>query len=1171
MKNSKTHDLKTYTWWIGVLVYALLLGFMVLPLNVCAKEGVFEGMGTKADPYSIADADDLLLLAKSVNEEGVTFEDRFFVLVNDIDLSGIAFTPIGVYDSGNYFFGTLDGNGYCIKNIAINVPGMNNALFGMLGGNVLNLEIDGGMIEGSCCGVFSSHAASGNALVINCSSRNVTVKGVRAGGIVDNFGGSVINCVSEGCILEGTDQIGGISSYGIGGDSYGNYYVLDDRTDRSKEVTIAGNEEVLAGELNTQDIAERMNQAYRHHNVYKEYEGHEYGSCNIWGINDDNLLEVTNVKQQDVFLGDREKLSGTGTLKDPYLINNAEELVIFRDAVNSGYDFSGKYIRQNADIDLSGEVWTPIGASGTDRYFYGTYDGAGHIITDLTTIDTGANGFFGILGGRVVNLGIDSGVIRGGNCGAITSHAASASAAIINCYARTKVEASSRAGGIADNIGGAAIIGCWSNCELTAGITGGISSYDAQISMCCTSSAEVVPKEHITGVLLNNSARIKFEAEDLVDIAARLNENLQTVAEVSGIEVDLYPFVVDEGRLIFSDEPYRRTFGEWMDDNYRIVMGFLVVLIVLMCFIFEVGPKRIYADERPWRKRFLLLLPSVFLFFYMFFIHGPIEFFLINNSEFDFVFGDFALKYIAGSVVAALGISALFASCKGKVCNGLACAVFGIDLCMYIQLNFMNGSLGLLDGNKREVNVYENFINLEVWIFLFILSVVVFLFLKKYRDTIVVFVCSALTVMQITGLVWLIAKSPQNAFVSSSSRYLLLGDDQFTVSADKNIIILMIDTYSNSYIEEFFETYPEVAEVVKDFTYYNNADCHYEGSVLSLNYLASGTEWDMSVAIDEWCTTAWDNEKTDSFYSRLYDQNYIFNLYTGEFMNLSNVARQDAVGKISNLEEKEYDYKIDGNVMFNLFVNASAYRYAPMIFKEGLEFTADQYSSACRVLIGGDAHANVCCGNAEFYKKLMEKGLSTDNFGNYYIIQHLHGVHGPYSLNEQCKNVGEATLLQTERGCWRYIEEYLNQLKRLGVYEEATIVITADHGMHHSYYGAQPMFFIKSPGESHSEYAETNAPISFTDIMPTVLYLAGAEYSDFGKTIFEYGEDEQRERTLYVRMYDETLPKVPKRNSSVDSVLNCFYKYVYTGDQEDLNTVGEKGPTEKVPWTEFFY
>lgn len=70
MKSSQIHDLITYTWWIGALVCTILSGLMVLPLNVCAKEDVFEGMGTKVDPYRIADADDLLLLETSVNEEG---------------------------------------------------------------------------------------------------------------------------------------------------------------------------------------------------------------------------------------------------------------------------------------------------------------------------------------------------------------------------------------------------------------------------------------------------------------------------------------------------------------------------------------------------------------------------------------------------------------------------------------------------------------------------------------------------------------------------------------------------------------------------------------------------------------------------------------------------------------------------------------------------------------------------------------------------------------------------------------------------------------------------------------------------------------------------------------------------------------------------------------------
>ena len=85
------------------------------------------------------------------------------------------------------------------------------------------------------------------------------------------------------------------------------------------------------------------------------------------------------------------------------------------------------------------------------------------------------------------------------------------------------------------------------------------------------------------------------------------------------------------------------------------------------------------------------------------------------------------------------------------------------------------------------------------------------------------------------------------------------------------------------------------------------------------------------------------------------------------------------------------------------------------------------------------------------------------------------------------------------------------------------------------------------------------------------MYFAGGEYSDLGTTIFEHEEGELRERTLYVRMYDESLPDVPKRNSPADSILNCFYKYVYTGTLADLRELGQNGPTEKVLWTDAFY
>ena len=106
--------------------------------------------------------------------------------------------------------------------------------------------------------------------------------------------------------------------------------------------------------------------------------------------------------------------SGAGTEADPYLIENASQLAAFRDAVNAGDDYDGKYVALGADIDLESAEWTPIGV-GTRKSsgiaegstpFAGTFDGAGHVISGLRIASTqGADfaiGLFGILDGATV-------------------------------------------------------------------------------------------------------------------------------------------------------------------------------------------------------------------------------------------------------------------------------------------------------------------------------------------------------------------------------------------------------------------------------------------------------------------------------------------------------------------------------------------------------------------------------------------------------------------------------------------------------------------------------------------------------------------------------------------------------------------------------------------------
>lgn len=194
-------------------------------------------------------------------------------------------------------------------------------------------------------------------------------------------------------------------------------------------------------------------------------------------------------------------LAGRGTRKEPFLIQNAEDLTRFAEQVNTGHDFSGVYFRQVNDIDL-GECdnWVPIGAYDCGYVFRGVYDGAGHAIYNIycngNTLLHGNVGMFGKLGGVVCNLGIESGKMEGAFIGSFASHSAGESAQIINCYSKADLKASGRCGGIADNFGAGKIIGCvFAGTLDTEGDAGGIVSYTAGNIIGCYANSQLINEQ----------------------------------------------------------------------------------------------------------------------------------------------------------------------------------------------------------------------------------------------------------------------------------------------------------------------------------------------------------------------------------------------------------------------------------------------------------------------------------------------------------------------------------------------------------------------------------------------------------------------------------------------------------------------------------------------------
>lgn len=109
-----------------------------------------------------------------------------------------------------------------------------------------------------------------------------------------------------------------------------------------------------------------------------------------------------------------ESLNGEGTAEYPYVISTAAQLACLAELVNGGKDFSGEYIKLNANIDLNGKPWTPI---GKDKSFKGHFNGNGKVIINMTVNASAGDdcaGFFGVASGATIsNLILRNGKVSG--------------------------------------------------------------------------------------------------------------------------------------------------------------------------------------------------------------------------------------------------------------------------------------------------------------------------------------------------------------------------------------------------------------------------------------------------------------------------------------------------------------------------------------------------------------------------------------------------------------------------------------------------------------------------------------------------------------------------------------------------------------------------------------
>ncbi|MBO7054553.1 MAG: T9SS type A sorting domain-containing protein [Bacteroidales bacterium] len=488
--------------------------------------------------YNIYNENTLKWFSNQVNKGNNTIKGR---LMNDIDMAGKPFSPIGVGTVLDYnvstlsqkgFAGIFDGQGYTISNLTIGaVSGeLVTGFIGNLSGTIKNTifdnchydQVDQDVRMGIVAGVVQPGAVVENCGVIN-STINVAghIGAAVAGG---NYGGTIRYCYT----FNNTVNAHGRAGYLVGDNTNDANSLIGTITDCISDNKIEGttsdahkgtvtnctanstlklDDGSLAYAMYERNTAWRQEigvDAYPRPNVngprvymaqcvsnkysnnsWAEH-GHVYGAdgnCSLCGAAGcaqvNGVFQIANKADLDFF---SNYVNTT---------NSSAKAVLVADIVYNDNLF-GKITLDSVNVATVNEegtvsTWQPI---ANVNNFTGSFDGQGHSITGLYTNESSPAGLFSLTGGgsTIANVVIKDSYIRGTICGGIV--AKTDGSTITNCAVENSYVVGSQSAG-------------------TGGIIGNSASVNTVIQLCYNTSTIFSSKSDVGGILGYGYATIK--------------------------------------------------------------------------------------------------------------------------------------------------------------------------------------------------------------------------------------------------------------------------------------------------------------------------------------------------------------------------------------------------------------------------------------------------------------------------------------------------------------------------------------------------------------------------------------------------------------------------------------------------------------------------------------
>ena len=499
----------------------------------------------------------------------------------------------------------------------------------------------------------------------------------------------------------------------------------------------------------------------------------------------------------------------------------------------------------------------------------------------------------------------------------------------------------------------------------------------------------------------------------------------------------------------------------------------------------------------------LSVLPLILLPF-TFFLFGPIEMVLRNTVSLWFTWLDilpillvcFALCFV---VLCFIGLML-----PKKIRRYFIALFWGFGFATYVQGNVLQVEYGIMDGTPV---LWEEFaqwaiINTIIWCVLSIVPVIAVRLWYEISQKIMIYItCVILTVLVGTSVV-LILQAPLGQDVE-----LILTDEHlFTVSDNKNIVVLVLDSFDTAFMHGLLEEEPELKEMLDGFTFFDNTLGMFPTTKGGMPHILTGIPNLNTMPFTEYLDVAFSSVL---LYPKLYEHGFNTFIHTMPLLISPLVTNY-----IGNAHTVEWIISDAVGLFSNLFRFAGM-RYFPHLLKERVWTNISSFDNYRTSTEHG---AGFRLSNVFFHNRLVQDGLSVDPNTNVFLLIHLFGVHASVEADDivNFARQGEVSTHDRARGALQIAMDFLSQLQEVGVDNNTLFIVMADHGLSHLNH--RPLLLIRDPAHT-APFSISSVPISYQDIIPmleayvaeeatALTYLNRASLSNDTRVFFYYHWDD---------------------------------------------------------------